>query len=93
MKSLSDTNRRQRKSLNGAFTNAAIRELVTIFFESGYKVRSLSLRSEQRPTPSQAKSAWDTILASSANGEAVINVQKWFVVSPDQYFINGADFI
>jgi hypothetical protein len=44
-----------------AFSNAAIRQMVPVFIDSAYKV----------------KEAWDTLLESSIDGEAVIDVQDW----------------
>jgi hypothetical protein len=43
--------RRQRKALTPAFSNAAVRGLTPVFFDSAYKV----------------KNAWDAILESSEN--------------------------
>lgn len=56
-----DSHKRQRKALTPAFSNAAIRKLAPVFFDSAYKV----------------KEAWDAILGASENGEAVIDVQDW----------------
>ncbi|KAG2144208.1 cytochrome P450 [Suillus clintonianus] len=53
--------RRQRKALTPAFSNAAIRKLTPVFYDSAYKV----------------KDAWDTIIESSKDGNAVIEVQNW----------------
>ncbi|KAG2125569.1 cytochrome P450 [Suillus cothurnatus] len=50
----------QRKALTPAFSNAAIRKLTSVFYDSAYKV----------------KSAWDTDLESSKDGNAVIEVQN-----------------
>jgi hypothetical protein len=47
--------------LTPAFSNAAIRKLGPIFFDSAYKV----------------KEAWDAILESSDNDGAIIDVQDW----------------
>ena len=52
---------RQRKALNPPFTTASIREIVSIFYGSGYKV----------------KAAWDDILSKANAGEAIVNIQKW----------------
>ncbi|KAG2057652.1 cytochrome P450 [Suillus hirtellus] len=51
----------QRKALTPAFSNAAIRKLTSVFYDSAYKV----------------KSAWDADLQSSKDGNAVIEVQNW----------------
>ncbi|KAG2147476.1 cytochrome P450 [Suillus bovinus] len=56
-----ESHRRQRKALTPAFSNAAIRKLTSVFYDSAYKV----------------KSAWDTDLQSSKDGNAVIEVQHW----------------
>lgn len=44
-----------------AFSNVSIRDFTTIFFDSAYKV----------------KDAWDNLLLSSPNGDALIEVQTW----------------
>jgi hypothetical protein len=49
--------------LSPAFSNGAIRGLTPVFFDSAYKV----------------KDAWDALLESSENNEAVIDVQDWHV--------------
>ncbi|KAG1766150.1 cytochrome P450 [Suillus occidentalis] len=59
-----ETHKRQRKALTPAFSNAAIRKLTSVFYDSAYK----------------AKGAWDTIIESSKDGDAVIEVQNWCVV-------------
>ncbi|KAG0691804.1 cytochrome P450, partial [Suillus ampliporus] len=51
----------QRKALTPAFSNAAIRRLTSVFYDSAYKV----------------KGAWDTTLESSKDGNAIIEVQNW----------------
>ncbi|KIK44327.1 hypothetical protein CY34DRAFT_786501 [Suillus luteus UH-Slu-Lm8-n1] len=56
-----EAHRRQRKALTPAFSNAAIRKLTSVFYDSAYK----------------AKGAWDTIIESSKDGGAVIEVQNW----------------
>jgi cytochrome P450 len=56
-----EAHRRQRKALTPAFSNAAIRKLTSVFYDSAYK----------------AKGAWDTVIESSKDGEAVIQVQDW----------------
>ncbi|KAG1877707.1 cytochrome P450 [Suillus subalutaceus] len=56
-----EDHRRQRKALTPAFSNAAIRKLTSVFYDSAYK----------------AKCAWDTIIESSKDGDAVIEVQNW----------------
>ncbi|KAG1742288.1 cytochrome P450 [Suillus paluster] len=56
-----ESHRRQRKALTPAFSNAAIRRLTSVFYDSAYKV----------------KGAWDTAIESSKDGNAVIEVQNW----------------
>ncbi|KAG1821055.1 cytochrome P450 [Suillus subaureus] len=56
-----EDHRRQRKALTPAFSNAAIRKLTSVFYDSAYKV----------------KGAWDTAIESSKDGDAVIEVQNW----------------
>ncbi|KAJ7128396.1 cytochrome P450 [Mycena epipterygia] len=56
-----DSHKRQRRQLNPAFSNASIKSLTPIFFDSAYK----------------AKSAWDGIIESSPSEEAIIEVQQW----------------
>jgi cytochrome P450 len=55
-----ESHRRQRKALTPAFSNAAIRKLTSVFYDSAYKV----------------KSAWDNDVESSEDGNAVIEVQN-----------------
>ncbi|KAG2066346.1 cytochrome P450 [Suillus decipiens] len=56
-----EAHRRQRKALTPAFSNAAIRKLTPVFYNSAYK----------------AKAAWDIVIESSKDGNAVIEVQNW----------------
>ncbi|KAJ7772424.1 cytochrome P450 [Mycena metata] len=57
-----DTHKRQRKALTPAFSNAAIRRLTAVFYDSAYKM----------------KSHWDAILDSVPSRDgAVIEVQEW----------------
>ncbi|KAG2366489.1 cytochrome P450 [Suillus spraguei] len=56
-----EAHKRQRKALTPAFSNAAIRKLTSVFYDSAYK----------------AKGAWDTIIESSKDGDTVIEVQNW----------------
>ncbi|KAG2066952.1 cytochrome P450 [Suillus decipiens] len=56
-----EVHRRQRKALTPAFSNAAIRKLTSVFYDSAYKV----------------KSAWDTVIESSQDAGAIIEVQNW----------------
>ncbi|KAG1842983.1 cytochrome P450 [Suillus subalutaceus] len=56
-----EDHRRQRKALTPAFSNAAIRKLTSVFYDSAYK----------------AKGAWDTAIESSKDVDAVIEVQNW----------------
>ncbi|KAG1742259.1 cytochrome P450 [Suillus paluster] len=55
------SHRRQRKALTPAFSNAAVRKLASVFYDSAYK----------------AKGAWDITIDLSKDGNAVIEVQKW----------------
>ncbi|EPS95222.1 hypothetical protein FOMPIDRAFT_87477 [Fomitopsis schrenkii] len=50
-----DSHKRQRKALSPAFSNAAIRQLTHIFYDSAYKV----------------KAAWDTTLESEAGSTVI----------------------
>ncbi|KAG1855862.1 cytochrome P450 [Suillus tomentosus] len=56
-----ETHRRQRKALTPAFSNAAIRKLTSVFYDSAYK----------------AKGKWDNVIESSKDDDAVIEVQSW----------------
>ncbi|KAG1885876.1 cytochrome P450 [Suillus fuscotomentosus] len=56
-----ETHRRQRKALTPAFSNAAIRKLTSVFYDSAYK----------------AKGQWDNVIESSKDDDAVIEVQNW----------------
>ncbi|KAH9928825.1 cytochrome P450 [Fomitopsis serialis] len=56
-----DSHKRQRKALTPAFSNAAIRRMTSVFYDSAYKV----------------KTAWDSLLESEPGGDAVIDVQGW----------------
>ncbi|KAG2364259.1 cytochrome P450 [Suillus spraguei] len=56
-----EAHRRQRKALTPAFSNAAIRKLTSVFYDSAYKV----------------KGAWDVVIESSKDSDAVIEVQNW----------------
>ncbi|KAK7053769.1 cytochrome P450 [Favolaschia claudopus] len=56
-----DMHKRQRKALTPAFSNAAIRRLTAVFFDSAYKLKSF----------------WDATLDSTSDGSAIIEVQEW----------------
>ncbi|KAG2125601.1 cytochrome P450 [Suillus cothurnatus] len=56
-----EDHRRQRKALTPAFSNAAIRKITSVFYDSAYK----------------AKGAWDTAIESSKDDNTVIEVQNW----------------
>ncbi|KAF9070794.1 cytochrome P450 [Rhodocollybia butyracea] len=56
-----EDHRRQRKALAPAFTNAAIRRLISVFFDSGYKL----------------KTHWDILIENQADGCPIIEVQSW----------------
>ncbi|KAG1818504.1 cytochrome P450 [Suillus subaureus] len=60
LSSQGESHRRQRKALTPAFSNAAIRKLTSVFYDSAYKV----------------KNVWDTDVESSKDGNAVIEVQN-----------------
>ncbi|KAJ7701726.1 cytochrome P450 [Mycena metata] len=71
-----DSHPRQRRTLNPAFTNAAIRDLTPIFFDSAYK----------------AKVAWDAILeleAGSSEGEIIEVQQRMNRISLDTIGLAG----
>jgi cytochrome P450 len=69
-----ESHKRQRKTLTSAFSVSAIRQLTHVFFDSAYKV----------------KVAWDALLESSVDGEAIIDVQNWMNhVSLDSIGIAG----
>ncbi|KAG2155793.1 cytochrome P450 [Suillus bovinus] len=69
-----ETHRRQRKALTPAFSNAAIRKLTSVFYDSAYK----------------AKAGWDTAIESSKDGDAIIEVQNWMnYISLDTVGIAG----
>jgi len=69
-----DNHKRQRKALSPAFSNAAIRNVTSVFFDSGYKV----------------KAAWDSIIDNSSKDSALIDVQSWMShVSLDSIGIAG----
>ncbi|KIK89943.1 hypothetical protein PAXRUDRAFT_685575 [Paxillus rubicundulus Ve08.2h10] len=56
-----ESHRRQRKSLTPAFSNAAIRKLAPVFYDSVYK----------------AKAAWDALIQAEGNDSVIIEVQSW----------------
>jgi len=69
-----ESHRRQRRALSPAFSNAAIRKLTSVFYDSVYKM----------------KDNWDSILDSATSQGAVIDVQKWMnFVSLDSIGIAG----
>lgn len=69
-----ESHRRQRKAVSSAFSNAAIRKVTSVFFDSAYKV----------------KEVWDTTIDSSSSDEAIIDVQHWMnCVSLDSIGIAG----
>lgn len=57
-----EDHRRQRKSLNPAFSQAAIRNLTPIFYSSAHK----------------AKSAWEAMIDANGGDSTVIEVQNWY---------------
>jgi len=71
---------RQRKALTPAFSNAAIRKLTSVFYDSAYKVRVCNVRNAiYLILKFKVKSAWDNDVESSEDGNAVIEVQNWCV--------------
>ncbi|KAJ7858741.1 cytochrome P450 [Mycena leptocephala] len=57
-----ESHKRQRRALNPAFSNASIKNLAPIFFDSAYK----------------AKAAWDGVLESASSSDGtIIEVQQW----------------
>ncbi|KAF7375651.1 Cytochrome P450 [Mycena sanguinolenta] len=56
-----DSHKRQRRALNPAFSNAAIKNLTPVFFDSAYKT----------------KAAWDAMIESGPSEGTVIEVQMW----------------
>ncbi|PCH41707.1 cytochrome P450 [Wolfiporia cocos MD-104 SS10] len=69
-----ESHKRQRRALTPAFSNAAIRQLTSVFFDSAYKV----------------KTAWDGMLDSTSGDSEVIEVQSWMNhVSLDSVGIAG----
>ncbi|KAG1882733.1 cytochrome P450 [Suillus subluteus] len=74
-----EAHKRQRKALTPVFSNAAIRKLTSVFYDSVYKAR--------------AKGAWDTIIELSSDGDAVIEVQNWMNhISLDSIGIAGFSY-
>ncbi|KAF8883120.1 cytochrome P450 [Infundibulicybe gibba] len=68
-----ESHRRQRKALSPAFSNAAIRRLTHVFYDSTYKL----------------KSAWDTILDANPRGATIDVQQWMNHVSLDSVGIAG----
>ncbi|KAG5732602.1 Cytochrome P450 4F12 [Termitomyces sp. T112] len=69
-----ESHRRQRRALSPAFSNAAIRKLTSVFYDSSYKL----------------KDNWDAMLDSSSGDGAIIDIQKWMNhVSLDSIGIAG----
>ncbi|KAL4064491.1 cytochrome P450 [Scleroderma yunnanense] len=56
-----ETHKRQRKSLTPAFSHAAIRDLIPIFYSSAYK----------------AKDAWESLIDTNRSDSTIIEVQNW----------------
>ncbi|KAJ7983088.1 cytochrome P450 [Mycena polygramma] len=56
-----EVHKRQRKALTPAFSNAAIRRLTAVFFDSAYKLKSF----------------WDATLESKSDDGVIIEVQQW----------------
>ncbi|KAG8219007.1 cytochrome P450 [Butyriboletus roseoflavus] len=55
-----ESHRRQRKTLTPAFSNSAIRNLTSVFYDSAYK----------------AKSVWDSLIDANGGSSAIIEVQN-----------------
>ncbi|KAF7354652.1 Cytochrome P450 4F12 [Mycena sanguinolenta] len=68
-----DTHKRQRKALTPAFSNAAIRRLTTVFFDSAYKLKSL----------------WDATLETTSDGAVIEVEQWMNRVALDSIGIAG----
>ncbi|TFK53095.1 cytochrome P450 [Heliocybe sulcata] len=69
-----DSHKRRRKALTPAFSNAAIRRLTSVFYDSAYKL----------------KEGWDSMLQTSSSDEIIIDVQRWMNrVSLDSIGIAG----
>ncbi|KAG9309800.1 cytochrome P450 [Chiua virens] len=56
-----ESHRRQRKTLTPAFSNAAIRSLTSVFYDSAYKIKGI----------------WDSLIESNGGDNAIIEVQNW----------------
>ncbi|PPQ76663.1 hypothetical protein CVT26_013956 [Gymnopilus dilepis] len=56
-----ESHRRQRKALSPAFSNASIRKLTHVFYDSVYK----------------AKAHWDSIIQATPASDALIDVSEW----------------
>jgi hypothetical protein len=74
---------RQRKTLMPAFSNAAIRPLLPVFYDAVYKV-SMQKNLHRGfladiATATQMKTSWDVVIENARAEFAVIDVQKWFV--------------
>ena len=73
---------RQRKALTPAFSNAAIRRLTSVFFDSAYKVPfppSSLLPPLVNPRSMQMKAIWDAKIDASTTTEndIILDVQIW----------------
>ncbi|KZT22281.1 cytochrome P450 [Neolentinus lepideus HHB14362 ss-1] len=69
-----DSHKRQRKALSPAFSNAAIRKLTSVFYDSAYKL----------------KEGWDSMLQTSSSDEMILDVESWMNhVSLDSIGIAG----
>ncbi|KAF8890488.1 cytochrome P450 [Infundibulicybe gibba] len=63
-----EIHKRQRKALSPAFSNAAIRNVTSIFYDCAYKL----------------KNSWDSTLATATNSKdgVIIEVQQWCFIIP-----------
>ncbi|KAJ7250801.1 cytochrome P450 [Mycena rebaudengoi] len=66
-----EMHKRQRKALTPAFSNAAIRKLTSVFYDSAYKLKSL----------------WDSSLESSPDGAVIEVQQWQAISTPQIYFL------
>ncbi|KAG9309787.1 cytochrome P450 [Chiua virens] len=68
-----ESHRRLRKALTPAFSNAAIRSLTSVFYDSAYKVKGI----------------WDSLIESNGGDSAIIEVQNWCSDSLDTIGLAG----
>lgn len=56
-----ESHKRQRKALTPAFSNAAVRKLTSVFFDSAYKMKAI----------------WDAKMDASTTDDIILDVQIW----------------